>query len=115
MDAFWQAVAEHDWQQPNHILEFRLYYNEHGEVLCYSMEDLPGNYISIDRQTFDQARVDILVKHGKIIKISNPISWKLAPANEENYACHAQDVTVIVPVEHEQRKFWKVKTTHEAN
>jgi hypothetical protein len=115
MDAFWQAVQAHNWQQPEQTLEFRLYYDDQGQPVCYSMEDLPGKYITIDRTTFDQARCDVLVKHGKIVKINNPTSWKLAASNEENYACHAQDVTVIVPVEHAQRRFWKVTTTHEAN
>lgn len=115
MDAFWQAVAAHDWQAPANASEFRLYHNSQGEVLCYSMEDLPGDYIVIDRLTFDQARFDVLVKNGKIVKINNPTSWKMAPADAESYACHAQDVTVIVDTDHKERKYWKVQTTHEAN
>jgi hypothetical protein len=62
MDSFWQAVTEHNWEQPEVKIEFRLYYDEHGNVISYSMEDLPGNYIAIDRVTFEQTRFDIKVK-----------------------------------------------------
>lgn len=116
MDSFWQAVAEHNWEQPQAKLEFRLYYDEHGNVVSYSMEDLPGNYIVIDRITFDQTRFDIKVKDGKIIKVSNPASWKLfLTDNETVHRCHPDNVCIIVPADYQTPQYWEVKTTHEAD
>lgn len=113
MDAFWQAIAQHDWVQPEIRQEFRVYHDEQGRITCYSMEDLPGNYIVIDRMTFDQCRMDLRVKDGRLIKISHDASWKLAPAESADRACHAQDITIIVDEEHSDKKYWKVITTHE--
>ena len=68
MTNFWQAVEAHDWAIPELKLEFRLYYDDNGRVIYYSMEDLPGNYIVVDRHVFEQHRFDIRIKDGKIIK-----------------------------------------------
>lgn len=114
MTNFWQAVAEHNWEQPEQKLEFRLYYNEEGHVLYYSMEDLPGNYISVDRLTFDQARFDLRVKDGKLVKLRNPASWKLVPS-DSGTPCHKDNICVVVNDDFEKKTYWKVTTTHEAD
>lgn len=115
MDAFWQAVAEHDWTPPDNRLEFRLYYDSHGNVIYYSMEDLPGDYIIVDRLTFDQARFDIKVRDGKIIKARNPASWKLKPCDQGDYACHPADVTIVVSKDYHTPVYWRTEITHEAD
>jgi len=114
MDAFWQAVADHDWNQPEIRQEFRLYYDpEDGRVLFYSMEDVPGEYIIVDRHTFEMHRFDVKVRDGVIIKVKHPASWKLVPAESAPYACHAKDITIIVDDDHPNQKYWTVETTHE--
>lgn len=115
MDSFWQAVNAHVWDQPEHRLEYRLYYDEQGLVINYSMEDLPGNFIVIDRTTFDQARHDVRIKDGKIVRLSHPASWKLVPAVTSAHTCHRDDITVIVSNEFANKQHWEVKTTHEAD
>lgn len=115
MDAFWQAATQHDWTQPEIPKEFRVYHDPDGKILFYSMEDLPGDYIVIDRVTFDQCRLDLKVKKGKLVKIIQGASWKMAPAEEADIACHSKDVTVIVNHDSQQKKYWKVITTHEEN
>ncbi len=115
MDSFWQAVADHQWEQPELKQEFRLYHDDTGNVLYYSMEDLPGNYIIIDRQVFEEHRFDIKIRDGKIIKQNHPASWKLTPTDSASYACHASDVSIVVSDDYENKKYWKVTTTHEAD
>ena len=114
MDAFWQAVTEHDWTQPEIRQEFRLYYDpEDGRVLFYSMEDPPGDYLVIDRHTFEMHRFDVKVKDGKIIRVKHPASWKLVPTETAEYACHGRDITIIVDDLADHKRYWKVETTHE--
>jgi hypothetical protein len=50
-DNFWQAIKEFHWPEPEPIF-FRLYYKEDGSPIVYTMEDLPGNYIDVDRDTY---------------------------------------------------------------
>lgn len=113
MDAFWQAVTQHDWSEPEVPIEFRIYYDAEGNIICYSMEDLPGDYIVTDQHTFNQFRMDFKVRDGKLIKITHSASWKLVPSETAEYACHASDVTIVVPTSCSNKKYWKVKTTHE--
>ena len=115
MDAFWQAVAQHDWEIRDVPLEFRIYHDEHGDIVCYSMEDLAGHYIVTDQHTFNQFRMDLKVRDGKLIKITHSASWHLVHCDSAEYACHARDVTVLVPHDHADKTHWKVETTHEAH
>lgn len=45
---------------------FRLYHDEQGRVITYTTENLPGNYITITREQFAEARPDVLVVDGQI-------------------------------------------------
>ncbi len=45
---------------------FRLYHDEQGRVITYTTENLPGNYITITREQFAEARPDVLVVDGRI-------------------------------------------------
>jgi hypothetical protein len=55
------------WEAPKiEPPEFRLYYDEHGAVVCYTGDkSITGNYIVIDALTFAQARPDVRVINGK--------------------------------------------------
>jgi hypothetical protein len=88
---------------------YRLYYNTDGEPLFYSTEDLPGNYIDIDRETFSRASSRVRVKNGQIISTAvHKISKKLIPA-EQGVACDPRDVCVVVDQEQAHTK-WTIKT-----
>ena len=52
---FWAALA------PQEIVAvtYRLYYDDLGYPLFYSMEDLPGKYIDIDQTTYTNLRFPI--------------------------------------------------------
>ena len=114
MGAFWQAADSHNWEQPKSRQEFRLYYNEAGNVIHYSMEDLPGTFLVIDRLTFDQQRFDVRIKDGKIVKLNHPASWKLAPA-DSGTPCHPEDMSIVVSKDAENKQHWEVKTTYESD
>ena len=89
---FWSILAAMPEPQP---VFFRLYYDNRGHPLFYSMEDLPGNYIEIDVETFRSNDVNVKVRNGKIVKINPRHSSKLVPS-ESGTACHANDVAVVV-------------------
>jgi hypothetical protein len=87
----------------------RLYYNDQGDPLFYSMEELPGNYIDIDQETFSRASSKVRVKNGQLISTEvHKTSKKLVPA-EHGVACDARDICVVVDREHPHIK-WIIKT-----
>lgn len=116
MDSFWEAVGAHNWEQPEQRIEYRLYYNpEDGTPVCYSMEDVPGTFIVVDRQTYAEMRYDIIVRNEKIIYISVPQSWKLVQTDTADYACHSSDIALVVDNDYANKTYWKAKITYESD
>ena len=103
-DEFWNIL--HAMPEPKPVF-WRLYYNEQGHPVCYSMEDLPGNYIDIDAETFALAPVNVRVVNNQLKYITQRTSTKLMPGTA-GAQCHTQNVAVIVT---EHGTHWS-KQTH---
>lgn len=96
------------WEAPVLVPpEFRLYYDDKGKVVCYTCEDLEGNYIVIDTQTYAEMRHDIRVVDGKIIPeySSNFISRLFL--NTEGVYCEVDDISIVTE---DKGQYWKLKT-----
>ena len=94
MDEFAKALAQIQWPVPL-IPCFRVYYDpETGQVLNYAMDDLPGTWIEVDRETFHAHRFDRRVKDGRLVAPRINIS-KLRPS-ANGTACDLTDITIIV-------------------
>lgn len=92
VEEFWTIL--HDVPPPNSIF-YRLYYDDNGCPLFYSMEDLPGNYINIDEKTFTTTPSNIRVVDGEIKVLKAATVLKLVPSNE-GITCHPLDVSIVV-------------------
>lgn len=90
---------------------FRLYHDDKGHPLFYSMEDLPGTYIEIDADTYARSAMLVRVRNGKIVQIRHRAAAKLTPGRTGT-ACHAQDVAVIADSDNSTK--W-AKKIHEQN
>lgn len=88
---FWDILAAAPAPQP---VFYRLYYNPDGSLRCYSMEDLPGEYIEIDAETFVRGDLWVRVIDGKIRKINRWTVQKLVQS-DQGTQCHANNVAVI--------------------
>lgn len=88
--------------------EFRLYYNDTGQVLFYTCDKVDGNYIVIDSECYFQSRFDIKIIDGKIVSIyDKQIITKLVPSEEEGTSCHPKDISIIYTGKDEKK--WRVK------
>ena len=103
---FWREVEKHLEPEVVSKISYRVYYDDHGQVLFYSMEDRPGNYLEIDRETYERSNTRVRVVNGELLPIKTPVSSKLAPA-ESGQACHANNVIVITDIEPQQK--WNLK------
>ena len=91
-EEFWDIL--HAMPEPQPVF-YRLYYNDAGEPVCYSMEHLPGNYIDIDAETFGLAPDNVRVVDSKLKYITIRTSDKLVPGILGTQ-CHPQNVAVVV-------------------
>ena len=101
------------WQAPVEIQkpEFRLYYDDKGNVLFYTCEKLEGDYIVIDAKTFAEGRPDVKVINGKILRNnSNAVVSKLTE-DVEGIICPEEDISIIVDSDYNGKTInWKLKT-----
>jgi len=99
---FW---ANYIWHEPAPIF-YRLYYNDQGIPIAYSMEDMPGKYIDITPEQFAASNPHVRVKNGQILK---PVAYavsKLTPA-ADGTPCAVDNVTIVATVQPNQK--WKLK------
>jgi hypothetical protein len=87
--------------------EFRLYYDDRGYVVCYTCEQLEGNHILIDSLTFAEARPDIRVVDGKIVKNNAGSVVSRLYKDVEGVLCEAEDVSIITET---AGQYWKLTT-----
>jgi hypothetical protein len=89
--------------------EFRLYYDDQGHVLLYTCEKLPGNYITVDTMTFAEARPDVRVVDGKIVKKHGGSVISRLYKDIEGVLTESEDVSIITDI---PGQYWKLKTSH---
>lgn len=100
----WQLLQDTPLPKP---VFYRVYYNDDGSVICYTMEDLPGKYIEIDQHTYALSKPNVRVVNEQLVEIvPKPIIRKLTPG-EHGIACHPADICVVV---NDSTIKWSIKT-----
>jgi hypothetical protein len=108
-EQFWSIL--HNMPEPLPV-SYRLYHDDQGQPLFYSMETVPGTYIEIDQATFARSASNVRVRDGKLIEITWATTTKLVPGNSGS-PCHPDNVAVIVTEDQPHTK-WS-KKTYESN
>jgi hypothetical protein len=90
------------------MVEFRLYYDDTGKVICYTCEQLPGdNYIVIDTQTYAEGRPDLRIVNGEIRRASDFVVVSKLVESSTGIECNYDDVCII---DDTGGKKWKTET-----
>jgi hypothetical protein len=97
---FWKTIQ---WPEITPV-HYRLYYDDAGQLLFYSQEDLPGKYIDVTPEQFALQDWSVKIVNGKIICQRTTRMTKLSPA-ESGTLCHPTDVAVVV-ADH-PGQYWK--------
>jgi len=100
------------WEAPPIIKpEFRLYYDDKGNVLFYTCDKPEGNYLIIDSATFAAGRPDIRVVDGKISTVvASAVVSKIMPSTD-GVSCAEEDVSIVVNDTYDGNKIkWKTVT-----
>ena len=100
------------WEAPPIVKpEFRLYYDDKGNVLFYTCDKPEGNYLVIDSATYAAGRPDIRVVDGKISTVvASAVVSKIMPGTE-GVSCTEEDVSIVVDDTYKGNKIkWKTVT-----
>ena len=96
------------WEAPKIVKpEFRLYYDKSGNVLFYTCEKPEGEYIVVDTQTYAEARPDIRVVDGRIVRNSTSTLYSRLHKSTDGTRCEVEDISIITNTE---GQYWKLKT-----
>lgn len=98
------------WPEPEPIF-YRLYHDDSGCPLFYSMEDLPGTYIEITQEEYARNSMNVRVRNGQLVEVRWQTTDKLVPG-ETGTPCHPNNVAIVIATEPNVK--WS-KQTYEAN
>jgi hypothetical protein len=102
------------WQQsaaPADPVTYRLYYDDAGNPVCYSMEQLPGQFVEITAAQFARSDAHVQVRDGVICSVPKPVPAHLVPA-AQGTACADGDVSIVVDDQQPHLK-WKLSGQHD--
>lgn len=90
------------------MVEFRLYYDDTGKVICYTCDKLPNNdnYIVIDKETYAATNPNVRVIDGKIVPETSMVFVSRLVESDVGVCCEPDDICIIV----EQGTHWKMET-----
>lgn len=109
-DEFWSIL--HSAPEPKAIF-YKLYYNDDGSPIIYSMEELAGNYIEVDPETYALAPFNVRIVDNKIVYIKPVSTITKLQTNNTGTACSPYDVCIVVDESTPHVK-WN-KTVNETN
>lgn len=73
---------------------FRLYHDQQGRPLFYSMQDVPGTYIEISQEDYNRSSGHVRVRDGRIVAVTWQTAQKLTPG-DTGTCCDTRDVAVV--------------------
>ena len=106
MSNFWKINKKFKGVKAKTHWEYRLYYDDEGNVVKYSTNNEPGKYIVISQLDHAQGRYDVKVKNGKIVNPNKITGYrKLIPSNQ-GVETSVDDVTIITQGQHWETKYY---------
>jgi hypothetical protein len=92
-EEFWQILHAPVESKP---IFYRLYHDDTGAPIIYSMEHLPGNYIEVDQPTYVLSPFNVRVIDGKLVYIKPVVTVKKLQPSIDGTACNPQDICIVV-------------------
>lgn len=86
-------------------ITYRLYHDDQGRLLFYSMDDQPGTWVEIDQAFYTRSPHRVRVIDGRIHELEWRQSVKLRP-HQTGTPCHPRDVTIVH--DHSDAQRWAI-------
>ena len=103
-----KVMRSFQWPEPKPIF-YRLYHDDDGRPIIYTMEALPGAYIEVDQETYTRASHQVRVCDGRLVTIEPKMHvTKLTKNRDSGLSCDRRDVCVIVDESLPHEKWKKI-------
>ena len=89
-------------------VEFRLYYDNSGNVLFYTCDKPEGNYIVIDSSVYAECRMNLKIVDSKIVRNFEAVFSQLVQTID-GVVCAKQDVSIVVTDDYSHTNSWDVE------
>ena len=99
---FWSILQATPESKP---VFYRLYYNDNGTPITYSMEELPGNYIEVDQPTYVLAPFNVRVVGNQLTYIKPVVTVKKLHPSDQGTPCDTRDVCIVVDADQPHTKW----------
>lgn len=87
---FWQALQP----IPASTTVYKLYYDEQGRPIKYSVDNEPGNYIEVSVEDYLRSNFQVRIREGQIVYLKQPAIPRLVKS-QQGTATHPSDITII--------------------
>jgi hypothetical protein len=92
------------------MVEFRLYYDDNGNVLFYTCDKPEGNYLVIDKDIYAECRFDFRIIDGKIIRPQHYLIIEKMVKSDEGTKTSSDDINIVVDDKYTgSTNYWKLK------
>lgn len=91
-------------------VEYRLYYDDMGNVLFYTCDKPEGNYIVLSAHQYALGDPNIIIKDGEIVKKEYKRTISKYYKSNEGTQCSNFDINIVVDSEYEGKtNYWLYK------
>ena len=92
------------------MVEPRVYYDDKGKIICYTCEELDGNYIVIDVQTYAIADPKMVVVKGELVRQDEYLILRKLQPSDSGIKCAKENVAIVVPDNYNGKTItWELK------
>lgn len=99
---FWQTFVWPDIKS----ISYRLYHDDAGDPLLYTMEDLPGKYVEVTAEQYARASFKVKIMSGLVQEIDPIRSVRKLRPRTQGTKCHAGDIAIVVDQD-QSYQYWK--------
>ena len=96
LEEFWNVL--HSAPEPKPVF-YRLYHDDAGVPLFYTMEDHPGTYIEVTAEQYARSQMKVRVRDGQLVELIWKTTQKLTP-NGAGTPCDPGDVAIVTNNQH---------------
>jgi|APSaa5957512622_1039677.scaffolds.fasta_scaffold18213_4 hypothetical protein len=98
MTNLWEALKLTNKPTPPVKYEYRVYYDELGDIKYYSTEKHKSkySYIVIDQKAYRAGNYSLVVRNGKLVKLGETNRTQKLIPQEIGIMCYIDDVSIIV-------------------